>query len=182
MPEQGYIRDKLDLMFLILFVLNSINRPVGFDDILEMALLDESIGYFECSEAFYEMVERGHIEHLDEGYVISKRGKDVLVSYDNRLPSSVRRHAQRAVLKTAARLRREACISCETVQNGPDNYTCSMRLSDGMDEILRLDMLVVNRAQASMLENNLRNNADEIYNAVLAALLKDYSEGKAEEK
>jgi len=182
MPEQGYIRDKLDLMFLILFVLNSINEPVSFDDILEMALLDESIGYFDCSEAFYDMVERGHIEETDEGYIISKRGKDVLLSYDNRLPSSVRRHAQRAVLKTAARLKREACISSEMVERGPNNFTSSMRLSDGVDEIMRLDMLVVNRSQASMLENNFKNHADEIYNAVLAALLKDYTEEKTEEK
>ena len=89
MPEQGYIRDKLDLMFLILFVLNSINRPVGFDDILEMALLDESIGYFECSEAFYEMVERG-LSSILTRYVISKRGKDVLASYDTGCPPQCR--------------------------------------------------------------------------------------------
>ena len=127
MPEQGYIRDKLDLMFLILFVLNSINRPVGFDDILEMALLDESIGYFECSRRFMRWLSAGISSILTGVCYLKRQGCAGVL----RQPAALQRApaCQRAVLKTSA-AEAEACISCETVQNGPDNYTCSMRLSD----------------------------------------------------
>ena len=57
----GYIRDKLDLKYLLLFVLSSVNEPLGMDDVIEAALTDGAIAYFDASDAFYELVESGHI-------------------------------------------------------------------------------------------------------------------------
>lgn len=174
MPGNGYIRDKLDIKFLILFVMSEIDRPVGADDILDTVFVDEAMGYFDTSEAFYEMEESGHINKFPEGYMISEKGKAALDAYSDRLPPSVKRKAQQAVLKTMARLKRENSISCSTDERDPGNLVTTMRINDGKDELLRVDMLVVNRQQAALLENNFRNNPEKIYNAIINALLRDY--------
>jgi hypothetical protein len=80
------------------------------------------------------------------------------------------------VLRTMARLRQDAAVTVETTQKDDKTLITSMKMSDGRDEIIRIDMLVVNRAQAVMLEKNFRKNAGVIYNAVLETLLKEYEE------
>ncbi len=176
MAETGFVRDKLDIKFLLLFVLANLEVSAGFDDIVEMALIEDSISYMDCADAYYELKESGHLEETENGVVITEKGREALEAYGNRLPSSVRRKAQRSVLRTMARLRRDAAVSVETAEKDEKTLVTSMRMSDGHDEILRIDMLVVNRAQAIMLEKNFRKNAGQIYNAVLEALLKDYEE------
>jgi len=174
MPETGYIRDELDLKFLFLYVLSNAGGPVSFDDLLEMVAIDEVANYMECADAYYGLVESGHVEETGGKAAISQRGRDALKAYDNRLPSSVRRKAQQSVMKTAARMRREACVACETKVRGRHLVT-SMSMSDGDDEMMRLELFVVNRSQAALLEGNFKANAERIYNAVLDALLKDYT-------
>jgi len=173
MPDTGYIRDELDLKFLLLYVLSNVAEPVAFDDLMDMARIDENSGYMEYADAYYGLIDSGHAEMAENKAVISKKGRDALKIYDNRLPSSVRRKAQQSILKTVARIKREACIMCETAEKDKHLVT-SLRLCDGEDELMRLDMLVVNMPQAAALEGNFRANAERIYNAVLDALLKDY--------
>lgn len=178
MPEQGYIKDKLDLKFLFLYVLSNLDMPVGFHDLLEMVRFDEGISYMDCSDAYYELCATGHVAEEGGGAAITGLGREALSAYSNRLPSSVRREAQRSVLRTVSRLRRDAQIACDTREEG-DHLKTALSLHDGRDELLRIEMLVVNRAQAAILEGNFKAQAELIYNAVLDILLRDYG---AEEK
>ena len=43
MGELGYIRDKLDVKYLILFVLSCLDISVSFDDVAEMAMIDNAM-------------------------------------------------------------------------------------------------------------------------------------------
>jgi hypothetical protein len=176
LAETGFVRDKLDIKFLLLFVLANLEVSAGFDDIMEMALIEDTISYLDCADAYYELKESGHLEESENGVVITAKGREALEAYGNRLPSSVRRQAQRSVLRTMARLRQDAAVTVETTQKDDKTLITSMKMSDGRDEIIRIDMLVVNRAQAVMLEKNFRKNAGVIYNAVLETLLKEYEE------
>ena len=49
-------------------------------------------------------------------------------------------------------------------------------MNDDQGEIIKVDLMVVNRQQGVMLENNFKANAEAIYNTILSALLKDYNE------
>jgi len=170
----GYIRDKLDLKYLLLFVLSSVNEPLGMDDVIEAALTDGAIAYFDASDAFYELVESGHIlQKGDDGgnalYVISERGRGIINSSEKRLPQSVRRDAQKAALTASAKRKRDSLISTETVPREDGTFTTrlGMRDDDG-------DIMVVSRSQGQLIESNFRANAESIYGAVLNAILKDY--------
>lgn len=178
MPNSGYIRDKLDIKFLILFILKHIDRPAAFPDITEMAMVDNGFGFFELSEAFHEMVESDHIdEHTEDDtplYTITERGRETSELYLTRLPSSVRAAAQRAVIKVMARMRRDACIETSTETLSENHLVTTLSMSDGMDDIIKLELLTVNSEQAALLEANFRKNAEAIYNGIIAALLKDY--------
>jgi hypothetical protein len=174
--ELGYIRDKLDVKFLILFVMSCLDIEVTFDDVAEMAMIDNAMTYFDVSDAFYEMVESGHVEANGDLYRITERGRQVLTGYERRLPASVRRDAQKAVMKTVARLKRNALISTSTKEVGDKNFVVTLKMSDSVGELISLDMMVVNKRLALLLEGNFKANAEVIYNEILNAVMRDYSQ------
>jgi hypothetical protein len=176
MGELGYIRDKLDVKYLILFVMSCLDIQVTFDDVAEMAMIDNAMTYFDVSDAFYEMVESGHVEADGNYYSITERGRQVLTGYERRLPASVRRDAQKAVMKTVARLKRNALISTSTKEVGPDNVVVTLKMSDSVGELISLDMMVVNKRLALLLEGNFKANAEVIYNEILNAVMRDYTQ------
>ena len=79
MVRYGFIHTKEDIKFLVLFAMDLLPFPVSFSTIVDLTTwCDEGFGYFELSEAFYEMVPTGHIEEIpDEGetlYAITEKG------------------------------------------------------------------------------------------------------------
>ena len=63
MVRYGFIHTKEDIKFLVLFAMDLLPFPVIFSTIVDLTTwCDEGFGYFELSEAFYEMVPTGHIE------------------------------------------------------------------------------------------------------------------------
>ena len=75
-----------------------------------------------------------------------------------------------------ARLKRDALISTSTKEISENNYVVNLRMSDSLGEIISLDMMVVNKRLASLLEGNFKANAEVIYNEILNAVMRDYSQ------
>ncbi len=149
------------------------------DDVIEAALTDGAIAYFDASDAFYELVESGHIlQKGDDGgnalYVISERGRGIINSSEKRLPQSVRRDAQKAALTASAKRKRDSLISTETVPREDGTFTTRLGMRDDDGDIIRMELMVVSRSQGQLIESNFRANAESIYGEVLNAILKDY--------
>jgi len=172
MSETGYIRDELDLKFLILTVLSSLNAPVGFYDLVDTVMIGEAPTLLECADACYSLLDSGHAAEVPGGIVLSEKGREALAAYGNRLPASVRREAQKSALRAMARLRRDALIKCETVEKNGALMT-ELSISDGIGKIMSLEMLVATASQAALLESNFKANAEAIYNSVLETLLRE---------
>jgi len=172
----GFIRDKLQLKYLILFVLRQLKEPVAFSDLSDMAVCDGAIDYFEFADAVAELADSGHVAKSGgkpELYAITDKGLETADICVSDLPYSVRMAAQAKVLSAVSRLRREASITTRIEQrNG--NPVLVLKISDGMDTLLSLELLTGTRSQAIMVETNFKKNAEEIFKAVLDALLKNY--------
>ena len=95
MVRYGFIHTKEDIKFLVLFAMDLLPFPVSFSTIVDLTTwCDEGFGYFELSEAFYEMVPTGHIEEIpDEGetlYAITEKGREATRIFEKQLPYPVR--------------------------------------------------------------------------------------------
>ena len=179
MQQHGFIRDELDMKFLILFILKHLREPVAFVDFIEMALVDTGVTYFELASAFMNLVELGNISDLGhDTYEITEMGRNASDAYESRLRSSVREKALAAIMRVQSRIRRDRSILCETIIKDESTAIARMRMSDDKDPILNLEMLCVSAAQASMLQKNFKQYAETIYNEILVVLTKDRSEDK----
>ena len=57
MIRYGFIHTKEDIKFLVLFAMDLLPFPVTFETVVDLITwCDDGFGYFELSEAFYEML------------------------------------------------------------------------------------------------------------------------------
>ena len=115
MVRYGFIHSKEDIKFLILFAMDLLPFPVSFSTVVDLTTwCDEGFGYFELSEAFYEMVPTGHIEECTGGddtlYSITDKGREAIRVFEKQLPYPVREAAQRSALRVVRQIRRDAAI------------------------------------------------------------------------
>lgn len=182
MVRYGFIRTKEDIKFLVLYSMGFLDFPVSFESVVDICTwCDDGFSYFELQEAFYEMVETGHIERAPgEGeplYRITAMGRETAELFETSLPYTVRESAQASALRVVRALRRDAAIST-SVDPCADN---DLVVELGLEEVFSIRMHVVSRAQASLLERRFRKNAEKIYHVLLDALTQNYEEEKEDD-
>ena len=126
MVRYGFIHTKEDIKFLVLFAMDLLPFPVSFSTIVDLTTwCDEGFGYFELSEAFYEMVPTGHIEEIpDEGetlYAITEKGREATRIFEKQLPYPVREPHSALRCVSSARSGRDAGIHTAVTEHGPND-------------------------------------------------------------
>ena len=75
MVGRGFIHDKLEIKFLILYLAARIVEPVPFDTLLELSMCDDGINYFNFSECLADLVRTNHLDLSQDGlYSITEKG------------------------------------------------------------------------------------------------------------
>ncbi len=170
MARQGYIHDKLDLKMLELYLLARAAGPIGPDTLAELTMRHEGVEYFDFAEATAELVESGHLAVEDEGYVITEKGKLNSAACESSLPYSVRRRCDEDLAPINAALRRAAQVRGEKRVNGDGSVTARMSLDDVNGNLMTLELLCPDEAQADSLISGFQAKPEQIFNAVLTAL------------
>lgn len=173
MARQGYIHDKLDLKMLELYLLARAAGPIGPDTLAELTMRHEGVEYFDFAEATAELVESGHLAVENEGYVITEKGKLNSEACESSLPYSVRRRCDEDLAPINAALRRAAQVRGEKRANGDGSVTAQMALDDENGNLMTLELLCPDEAQADRLISCFRAKPEQIFHAVLAALTAD---------
>ncbi len=170
MDRHGFIHEKLDIKLLILFVLSRLPKPVGFDTLTELVMVDDGFDYFEFTQCLDELVSSGNVDNNGSEYKISRMGLVNEDTVESSIPYSVRLKAENKAHPLVEKMKRDALIgaSHERAKNGGCNVRLS--LSDGLGEIVNLSLLVADEAQAGIIEENFRANAENYYQKIVALL------------
>lgn len=182
MVRYGFIHSKEDIKFLILFSMDLLPFPVTFSTIVDLTTwCDDGFGYFELSEAFYELIPTGHLSEdksADEPrYLITDKGREATRIFEKQLPYPVREAAQRSALRVVRQIRRDAAIRTHVTERTKNDLTVRME----MDQVFAVEMNVVSQAQAAMLTRTFKNNAEAIYQTLLSAITADYNAASSDE-
>ena len=169
----GFIREKLDIKILILFILRHLPEAVSFDTLTELTLCDDGISYFDFSECLEELVQTGHVSTNGLTYAITEKGVKNGTVTESGIPYSVRIKAEKKVTALSRALTRNSMIStAQTIRRG-GGYTVTLSLSDGVGEIVSMDVFAINEAQANALEQGFIKNAEGIYNKLIDMILEE---------
>ncbi len=177
MVRYGYIREQKDIRYLILFCMSFVPFAISEADLLEIVFIDDGFGYFEFSEAFHALIDQGLISCVDTGtekqYILTAKAQRVLEASQNELRASVRDKAQAAAIRVVRKIERDATIKTSHVENEDGTFNVTLQITGKKGLLAGVNMMVFTPRQCSLLEDNFRKNAEQIYQKMIEILLTD---------
>lgn len=171
MPRYGYIRDKLDIKVLVLYLTSRTAAPIDFPALTDLSMCDEGVDYFMFSEAVSDLVESGHLLLEEDRYSITEKGRKNGSICEESLPLSVRQKCDRNLAKLNSRLRQEAQVRTDIiprVQN--EGFTVRLVLDDNDGNLMTTELYSPSEEQAKKLANSFRKCPERIYRTLVSAL------------
>ena len=167
--NHGFIREKPDIMLLILFVLRRLPAEIDGERLAELVLVDGGLNYFDYKFCLAELVRTSQVEETENGYRITEKGVKNCEALEDTLPWTARADAGRNMAPVVGEMRRSSMILAEhaAAQGG---VSVSLSLSDGLGSILDVRILAADEAQAAKIERNFNKNAESLYHRLLLEL------------
>lgn len=179
MPRIGFIRDKLDIKLLILYLLDHLAAPIDFSTLTDLAMCDPGVDYFLFAEAITELIQSEHIKLEDDRYSITDKGHSNSADSESSLSVVIRKRCDSRLAPLNAELRRSAQIHTDVhEENG--TYVLSLSLDDDMGNLMHLSLTAVSRDQCEEMSRRFRERPEKIYQHILSLLLTPDSEEKAD--
>ena len=177
MAGRGFIHDKLDIKFLILYITARIIEPVPFNTILELALCDEGVDYFDFSECMRDLVDSAHLTLSEDGlYAITDKGLRNSEICESSLPYSVRLRCDRDLDVWNRKLRRKHQVRACSEKRENGTYTVHMSLDDDLGNIMDLKLMAVQENMAQAFMDHFQKNPERIFTEVMKLMLSEPSD------
>ena len=167
----GFIRDKLEIKFLILYIAARVIEPVPPEGMQELTMCDEGIDYFAFSECLADLVRTGHLRLTEDGaYAITPKGMKNSEICESGIPYSVRLRTDRNLEAFNRELLRRSQVR-GFVRPGEDGtFTVELALNDDRANVMHLSLLVASQEMADDLVRRFKEKPEEVYSAMLSAL------------
>ena len=177
----GFIHDKLEIKFLILYIAARLHEPAPFETMLDLSLCDDGVGYFDFNDCLRELVETEHLSLSEDGlYTITEKGRRNGAICESDVPYSVRLKCDKNVdeYNRAMRRKRQVRSTWERRRNG--SYTLRLSLDDDMGSVMDLRLAVPREDMARVLADRFQKRPEQLYTGILGVLLERPEEKKEE--
>jgi len=179
MTAFGFITDKLEIKFLILYITARLVGPAPFEVLQELSMCDSGVDYFDFSECLADLVRTEHLTLDKNGlYLITEKGRRNSAICESSLPYSVRMQAEKEIVFHNERLKRQNLVGAKVEQRGENRYIVTLSLSDELDHLMKLELLVTRPELATQLQKRFKDKAETLYSEILAVLYHDDQEKK----
>lgn len=169
----GFIQDKLEIKFLILYITARVIEPIPFDTVLDLTLCDDAIDYFDFSDCLADLVRTEHLTLENDLYAITSKGRRNSQICESSLPYSVRLRCDRNLSEWNRRLRRKNQVRASTEKRPNGTYTVRLALDDDMGSVMDLRLMVVREDMAKVLAEKFRKAPEKLYGDLIQVLLKE---------
>ena len=171
MRRPGFIHDKLDIKFLILYLMARVAAPVDFTTLAKLSFCDNGVTYFDFADALNDLVNTAHLTLADDHYTITEKGRRNGGVCEDCLPFSVRQRCDANLSRVNAVLRRDSQVRTELLPRPDGRPVLRMILDDEKGNLMTLDLLTVTEEQASRLAERFRSHPEKLYLEILQVLL-----------
>ena len=178
MSRTGFIHDKLDIKFLVLYLMARVASPVDFPTLADLTFCDDGVEYFDFAESVAELVDTEHLTLEDGKYSITDKGRRNGKICESSLAYSVRRKCDQNLARVNGVLRRDAQVRTELLPREDGGVTLRLILDDDKGNIMTLDMLTVSTDQADHLAEKFRAEPEKLYHGILQVLLEEEPKDK----
>ena len=155
MEGLGFIHEKLDIKILILYILNHLPAAVDGQTLSDLVFCDNGIGYFDYSDCLAELVDTAHITEEGGKYRITEKGS---------------RNVNEVTEPIAEQMRRAAMIVAQHTNTPEGGCNVHLALSDGIGQVVSMQLLAADEAQARTMEHYFKAHAEDVYQALVRLL------------
>ena len=174
MASHGFIHDKLEIKFLILYLAARVIEPVPFDTLLDLTLCDDAIDYFDFSECLAELVKTEHLTLSEDGlYAITEKGMRNSQICESSLPYSVRLRCDKNLTDCNRKLRRKSQVRAKSEVRPNGTYTVHLQLDDDRGSVIDLRLMVAREDMGKLLCQQFLKSPEQLYTQIITSLLKD---------
>ena len=174
MAGRGFIHDKLEIKFLILYIAARVIEPIPFDTVLDLTMCDDAIDYFDFSECLTDLVKTEHLTLSKDGlYAITEKGLRNSKICESSLPYSVRLRCDKNLDVWNRKLRRKSQVRASWDQRSNGTYTVKMALDDDMGSVMDLRLMVPREDMAKLLADRFQKAPEKIYSRIMDILLEE---------
>ena len=167
----GFIHEKTEIKILILYIMRRIPEPVTFEILTGLTLCDGGISYFDYCESVAELVQTEHLLLKDDNYSLTAKGVRNGEATEISLPYSVRLKAESNASDYRAMRNRNAMIGTTHTVNPDGGYLVKLSLSDGVGDIISIEMIASSEKQALSMERGFRKDAENVYKSIIGMIL-----------
>ena len=170
MAAFGFISDKLEIKFLILYIASRVVEPVPFETLQELSMCDGGVDYFQFAEAASELLDSGHIAQDGEFYSITDKGRRTCAAGESSLSPVVRRRCDQRMAPLNQALKRRAQVRSE-VRPQPQGFDVCLAMDDDQGSLFSLTLLAPSEEDGQRIAQQFLQHPDRIYNGILGVLL-----------
>lgn len=172
MAHVGFIRDNLDIKFLILYVAARVESPLPFHDMQALCMCDEGVDYFAFSECMKDLVKTQHLTcSAEELYAITEKGRKNSAICESSLPRSVCLRADEGIESINRRLRREKQVKSQVSPREGGGFNVRLTMcDDALAPLFDLSVMVPREESAHDLARRFSKDPQAVYDTVLNVL------------
>lgn len=168
MGQVGFITDKLEIKVLILYIASRLVGPAPFEVMQDLSMCDEGVDYFDFSECLADLVRTEHLSLENDQYTITEKGRLNCAACETMLPYSVRMQVENNIVSHNELIKRRNLVSAHIEQRAKGGYTVTLSLSDELDQLMRMELMVTREDMAKELQRKFRSNAEVLYSKILS--------------
>lgn len=164
--ERGFIQGKLEIKFLLLYILARTEEPLELDQLADVAMCDSGVSYFDLSTALAELVETGHALLENGAYVITDKGRKNGAVTEDELPYSVRLRCEQRLAEISEDLRRKKRVQSALEQQENGLWRVTLALDGEEDNLFTLHLTLPLQEDARQFIRRFESDPQGFFHAL----------------
>ena len=161
---------------LILYILNTVNKPVNNDELLKLVLSITDMNYFYFQQFLLDLIENKYIEnyHPEDSseslYRITNSGIEALNLTQELVPGIIKLKVDQTIKGELETIEEEVSITSEFIPYSEKEFTVKCKVIENNKTIFEVSTFASSREQAKYISDNWKENAINIYPKVIDLL------------
>ena len=165
-----------DSKLLILYILQKVNHPVSYKELLELVISISDMNYFDFQQFLQDLLEDKfilkHILTNDEIIELTNEGRNALELTIDMLPGIMKLKVDSNFKETYNHIKDEFSVYAEYTPLSETNFLVKCKIIENGLTLFNLEANADSRELAKQIVDNWNNNAENIYPEILNILTK----------
>lgn len=163
-----------DSKLLILYILQKVNHPVSYKELLELVISISDMNYFDFQQYLQDLLDDRfaikYIEKDDEIIELTEEGRNALNLTIDMLPGILKLKVDSSFKEQYNKIKEEFSVYARYTPVTETSFTVNCKIVENSQTVFNLETIANSKEQAKQIVDNWNNNVEKIYPEILRLL------------